>query len=222
MIPPQIRVLVVDDHEVMRLGVKYALNLQTRVVFAGEASNSEEALQQVEEIMPDVVLLDISLKRSTDGFFVARAIKERFKDVKVLIFSHHDEREFATKFIDSGADGFILKESTPKQLITAIEEVFEEKSPLSPVISKFVIEARRSVKDEEPPIKLSARETEVLILLASGLSTKLIADKLEISMRTVGVYRENIRTKLNLHTTADLTRYAIAKGLLPPLGAPSS
>ncbi len=207
----KIRVLLVDDHPMMLVGIREILAGKERVELAGSAGSAEEALELMRTSSPDIVILDIALP-GMSGFAAAKMIRKSFPEIGIIFLTMHSEEEFVQEFMRSAADGYVLKNNPPEELLQAIEAVYRKEFFVSPSLATKVIrEHRRYMPEQE---ELTERETEVLVLVARGMSSKEIAEKLCVSSRTVGKFREAIMQKLDLHTIADLTTYAIRKKLI--------
>jgi DNA-binding NarL/FixJ family response regulator len=209
---PNIRILIADDHPMMVLGIRGVLATQTNIEVVGEASDGREALAKVDALTPDIVVLDISLP-DVNGCEVAKTIKREFPQVHVVILSMFDDGEYISQFLDCGASAYVLKNNPPDELLRAVKAVYCGGAYFSPAVSQSILERHRSsvMKSGDG---LTERQEKVLALLAQGKSSKQIADSLFISERTVSKYRELIMQRLNLHTVAELTQYAIAKGYI--------
>jgi DNA-binding NarL/FixJ family response regulator len=210
----KIKVLVVDDHPVVRKGLQTCLSRQDRLKVVGEAADGDEALQKTRVLGPDVVLLDISMPRM-NGLAVTELIRKEIPSVKVLILSVHNNKEFIFRIIQSGAHGYVSKEASPDELLAAIEAVFEGQAFFSPEIARAALnQFVNNGGKKEPFAQLTDREREVLVLIAEGQSNKEIACKLGIGVRTIETHRERIMRRLNIHSVAGLTKYAIANGMV--------
>ncbi len=203
-----IRVLVVDDHAILRDGIRSLLESQEDIMVVGEAADGAEALEFVSKLQPDIVLMDISMPKM-NGLEATRLIKERFPQVKVLILTQHDNREYIAPALGAGASGFVLKRSGRREMLNALRQVHEQGAFLSSNITQEVIQeysqTSRNGKEEH---HLTDRERQVLWLIAEGKSNKEIALVLGISPKTVSVHRTNIMTKLDIPNTVELIRYA--------------
>jgi len=211
-----IRVLLVDDHPLVLDGIEARLAQEASVEVIGTANNGQQALAQAAELKPDVVLMDISMP-VMNGFEATEKFREQMPDIRVLILSMHDDREYIMKLVRCGASGYVLKDVSSRELIHAIQTVSTGASYFSSGVSQTLFSAPAMAPAEpEPslPDPLTPRETAVLRAIAEGLSNKEIARQLDISVRTVETHRLNIKQKLDLQTTAALARYAIEKGLL--------
>ena len=209
-----IRVLIADDHPVVRKGLQSCLSRQDRLRVVGEAGNGDEALQKALELAPDVVLMDISMPRR-DGLAVTQALRKAAPQVKVLILSMHSNKEYIFRIIQSGAQGYISKEAPPEELVRAIEAVHQGAAFFSPEIAQAALsQLVNNGGKKDPFAMLTDREREVLSLIAEGRSNKEIAMHLGIGVRTIETHRERIMRKLNIHSVAGLTKFAISQGLV--------
>lgn len=210
----KIRVMVADDHPVVRKGLQSCLSRQERLKIVGEASDGEEALAKALELMPDVVLMDISMPRR-DGLAVTEALRKQAPHIKIVILSVHSNREYIFRVIQSGAHGYISKESPPEELLRAIETVYDGQTFFSPEIAQAALQQMvQNGGKREPFAQLTSREREVLALIAQGQSNKEIASRLGIGVRTIETHRERIMRRLDIHSVAGLTKFAIANGLV--------
>jgi DNA-binding NarL/FixJ family response regulator len=204
---PNIRVLIVDDHAILRDGIRSLLERQANIEVVGEASNGREAIFRVGELQPDIVLMDIAMPEM-NGLDATRQITDKYPKVRILILTQHDNREFITPILQAGASGFILKKSGGRELVNAIHEVFEQGAFLEPTITRQLLDdfAQPEKKTASPDIHLTHRQKEVLNLLIAGKSNKEIAFSLSISPKTVSVHRSNIMKKLDVHNIFELLR----------------
>jgi DNA-binding NarL/FixJ family response regulator len=214
-----IKVVLAEDHEVVRQGLKTLIEREIDLEVVGEASNGKEAIDLTGEKLPDIVLMDITMPR-LNGFEATRRILESFPDVKLLMLTAHDDKDYIFRSLEAGASGYLVKKTAADELIKAIHTVHGGGAYLGSSITKTVVE---KIKDQfEDSSKaglfrdLTGREKEILQLIAEGHSTKEIADLLYISKNTVSTHRKNLMKKLDLHNVAQLTQYAIAKGLIEP------
>lgn len=214
---PKIRVFLAEDHTIVRKGIRSLLDGQPDVEVIGEAANGREAVEQAEKLQPDIVLMDITMPE-LNGLEATRRIKKDFPHIKVLVLTMYTNEEYIHQLLQAGASGYLDKHTAPNELLLAIQSVSRGDPFLSPSISKTIIEEYLRQSDdthvEDNYDKLSSREREVLQLLAEGYSYKEIAEKLQISVKTVGVHRVNIMEKLNINNSTELVKYAIRKGII--------
>jgi DNA-binding NarL/FixJ family response regulator len=211
----KIRVLVVDDHTVVRDGICALLALTGDIEVVGEAANGSEALKMVKELKPDVVLMDISMP-IMDGLEATRRICKEFP-AKVLILTQHDDKEYVFPVIQAGASGFISKVAASSELASGIRSVYQGDSYLSPSIAKFIIEDYRRGDGRvihDPYEQLTDRERDVLKLVAEGYTTQEIADILVVSPKTIEGHRTNLMAKLGIRNRIELVKYAVRKGII--------
>ena len=215
---PKIRVLIADDHTMVRQGIKIMLQAQQDMDVVGEAANGREAVQKAEETDPDVVILDLSMP-IMNGLEAAKAIAKMNPRIGILVLTMHLNEEYAFQVLSSGAKGYMIKESSAEEMIKAVRSVYRHEEYLDPRLPKDVIDAYRkramfSNPDGTPKDILTPREREVLKLIAEGRSNKEIAQLLGLSVKTVDVHRTNLMKKLNIHDVATLVKFAIKKGLI--------
>lgn len=212
----KISVLLVDDHAILRAGLRALLETYSDVEVVGEAGDGEEAVRQVRKLHPDVVLMDVAMP-GMNGLVATRYILEENPAVKVLILTQYGNKEYVFPLLEAGAAGYVLKQAADTDLIKAIRAVYQGDSFLYPPIARMLMEAYTSNDQAGDPYEtLTPREREVLVLVAQGHSNREIADILHISPNTVDVHRTRLMKKLDLHHVADVTRYAIHRGLLDP------
>jgi two-component system response regulator NreC len=215
---PPIRILLVDDHAVVRAGLRMLLGADPELQIVGEAENGAQALRLVDEVAPDVVLMDISMP-DMNGIEATRKIKELAPNVTVLALTMHEDDQYFFEMLAAGASGYVPKRAAPNDLISAIHAVHNGGVFLFPSVARVLVQdyvqraARAGAAGHSFDV-LTEREREVLSLIAQGLSNQEIADQLVISAKTVNRHRENIMAKLNLHSRVELVRYAIEKGLI--------
>jgi DNA-binding NarL/FixJ family response regulator len=210
-----IRILLADDHKITRQGLRSLLEKQQDMQVVAEAENGRIAVRLAAEMAPDVVIMDVTMP-DLNGIEATRQIVEASPDIRVIALSMHSDTTFVTEMLKSGAAGYLLKDCAFEELTRAIRTVINDKIYLSPSISGVVVEDyihRISKTAPEDSDILTDREREVLQLMAEGGSTKQIAIKLHISIKTVETHRRQIMSKLGIHTIAELTKYAIRKGL---------
>ena len=208
------RIVLVDDHKITRQGLRMLLEKEEDMEVIAEAEEGREAVRLAEELVPDVVIMDVSMP-DLNGVEATRRIVSENPDIRVVALSMHSDTLFVTEMLKSGACGYLLKDCAFEELARAIHAVMDGKTYLSPSISGVVIEDYVHRLSKAPVSKsdvLTAREREVLQLLAEGKSTKQMALKLHISIKTIETHRRQIMDKLNIHTVAELTKYAIRKG----------
>jgi NarL family two-component system response regulator LiaR len=209
----KIRVLIAEDHAIVRDGLAAILSFQSDIEIVGQAQNGEEAMELLEKTSPDVILLDLVMPRR-DGLSIIPLIKERMPNVHILVLTSFADTERIYQAIKSGADGYMLKDATHTQLLQAIRDVAEGMATLYPTIAMRVIkEINEPTELGYSPEPLTPRELETLRLIASGLSNQEIAQKLVVQERTVAKYVSSILNKLHLANRTQAALYAIRKGL---------
>ena len=199
------RVLIVDDHPVVRQGIKLMIEAEPDLTICGEAQTEQQARKLVRELRPDALLVDLSLSEG-DGFNVVRDVHAHFPEIRVLVLSMHDEAIYAERLLAEGASGYIMKQAATDQLVTALRTVLRGERFVSESLKKN-LETRREV-DGGPSSRLSGRELQVISLIGRGLGTREIADNLSLSVKTVETHRLTIKRKLALDTNAQLVQYA--------------
>ena len=212
-----IKIVIAEDHTILREGLKALLTSDPQFDIIGEAADGREAVRCVEKLGPDLILMDLSMPRMS-GMEAIREIKNRYPQTRIIALTVHKTDEYLHTTLQAGADGYVLKDATHDELVLAIKNVMKGKSYLSPGVSEKVIEGylegKESVAPDSPWETLSPREREVLKLIAEGYKNKEIADDLCISLKTVEKHRANLMKKLDLHNAAALTVYAMQKGLV--------
>lgn len=212
-----IKILLVDDHTVVRYGLRILLEGDEELEIIGEAGSGSEALTSVSEHKPDVVLMDISLP-DMSGIDATREIKDHWPDTAVVALTIHEDEEYFFKMLDAGANGYVPKRAAPEELLTAIKVAHSGDVYLYPSLAKLLVKdyiREDSETDEDQAINnLTPRQQEVLTHLAEGESNVEIAESLSISPNTVARHRENIMERLNLHSRTELVKYAIRKGYI--------
>lgn len=221
----KVRILIADDHDVVRSGLRALLRISPEFSIVGEAVDGEEAVSLSEKTKPDVVIMDVSMP-NLDGIAATRLIKERMPEVKVIILTVHEDEEYAYQILRAGASGYVLKNAGKKDIFKAIESAMSGERFFSPGISKIIVESFIKRANEQPGVEkkpasssdmqLTKRETEILKYIALGHTNRQIADTLFLSFRTVNTHRANIMQKLKIHETAGLVRYAMGIGLVKP------
>ena len=214
-----IDLILAEDHILVRKGLKMILEEAGDIEIIAEVSDGLEAVKKVEELSPDLIIIDISMP-NLNGIQATRQIKRKNPNTRILILSRHKNDEYVLQSIRAGADGYLIKNSAPSELINAVYSIYNDKGYLSPSISKIIIDdyfnKPENFSGEDKQSLLSEREDEVLQLLVEGHSTKDIAKKLFISVNTVATHREHIFDKLNLKNIVELTLFAVKKGIINP------
>ena len=208
-----IKVLLADDHPVVRRGLGHFLAQHNNLQVAGEAADGWEAVRKARELLPDVVVMDIQMPRM-NGFAATAALKKELPQIKVLLLSSGQSGEDLSRVFQSGARGYVLKQAPAEELVKAIETVQAGDSFFSADVARRAINQFVRGGGEGETGRLTGREREVLTLVAEGLSNKEIATQLGVGVRTVETHRERVMSKLDIHTIAGLTRYALARGLV--------
>jgi DNA-binding NarL/FixJ family response regulator len=212
----QIRVLLVDDHQMFREGLRAILQHDGRVVIVGECCNGREAVRVVAEQLPDVVIMDIGMP-DLNGVDAARQIHSSNPEIKLIALSTHSDRRFISAMLEAGASGYVLKEAAGEEIQRAVLAVHRGRKFLSPEVAGLVVDGfvsgRPVAVASTAPAELGAREREVVQLLAEGKTSKDVARALHISVQTVDTHRRNIMSKLKIHSISSLTKYAIREGL---------
>lgn len=213
-----IKVLLVDDHTIVRQGLRVLLEAESDITVVGEAETGRQALQMTRKYSPDVVVMDIAMP-TLNGLEATRQISKEFPATKVLVLSSYNDDEYVHQLSEAGAAGYLLKQTAASDLIKAVREIRKGNAFFSPIISKRLLEQYREAFLSNTPVRkrgasLTTREAEVLQLIAEGKSNKCIATGLCISVKTVEKHRQQLMNKLNIHDIAGLTRYAISKGII--------
>ncbi|AZN38734.1 response regulator transcription factor [Paenibacillus albus] len=213
-----IRILIVDDHAVVRSGLKLLLDEKYGIHIVGDAADGNEAVRLAQELTPDVVLMDLSMPGGRDGMSATQELKKLLPSTNVLILTMHDDDEYLFRAIHAGASGYILKSAPHEELIIAIQSVAAGDAYLYPTATKrLMLDYLEKVKHGESSDSyetLSEREREVLVWIAKGYANKEIAENLMLSVKTVESHKSHLMDKLGLRTRPDLVRYALKKGLL--------
>ncbi|MEE9400031.1 MAG: response regulator transcription factor [Dehalococcoidales bacterium] len=209
----KIKILVVDDHAIMRDGIRALIGLCDDIEIVGEASEGKEAIERARELSPSVIVMDIAMP-DMDGLEATRRITKKKPAVKVLVLTQHDNKEYIISAIKAGAAGYVPKRALGSELISAIRAVHKADSFLYPSAAAALIESYRQQIEEEPYDRLTAREREILKLIAEGYTSRKIAEMLYISLKTVQGHRMKIFEKLDIHNRTELIKYAMRKGLV--------
>ena len=220
---PEISVLIVDDHAILRDGIRSLLERQEGIKVVGEAGNGLKGLAQAGELQPDIVLMDVAMPEM-NGLEATRQIKALYPQIRVLILTQHDNYEYIAPLLEAGASGYVLKRSGGREVVQAIRQVYEQGAFLEPSVARQVVEQYHAV-DEQRDINargLTEREREVLLLIAEGKSNKEIAGLLYISPKTVSVHRTNIMSKLKVNNSFELIKFVTQNPALfsPNAGTP--
>jgi two-component system response regulator NreC len=211
------RILIVENHTLLRAGLKMLLSQDASLEVIGETDNGRDAIQMASKLMPHLILMDLNMP-GMNGIEATRDIKMRFPQIRVLVLTIHKTEEYIHESLKAGADGYLLKDATHNELTVAIRSILSGKTYLSPDISERIINGylnpNSSSSVTSPWDTLTYREREVLKLVAEGHPNKHIAEYLSLSVKTVEKHRSNLMKKLNLHNASTLTAYAIEKGLV--------
>jgi DNA-binding NarL/FixJ family response regulator len=209
------RILVVDDHALVREGICALLKLQPDMEVVGEASDGRQALEMASRLRPDIVLMDISMP-GLGGIEATYEIRKKYPDIKILILSQYDDAEYVRRLINAGISGYILKHALVTELVSAICAVSRGEMYLYPAVASQVVDQYlgRRAQVEDPYEKLTEREKQVLKLLAEGASHKEIASMLGISAKTAITHQTNISQKLSIHSRAALIKFALKRGII--------
>ncbi|KQW30196.1 MULTISPECIES: response regulator [Pseudomonas] len=206
-LPPVIRVALVDDHSLVRDGIKALLSVMPQLDVVGEAENGAQAIEMVGRCQPDLLLMDIGLK-DKNGLELTRLLGKQYPSLKILILSMYDNHEYVSESVRSGASGYVLKNAPSREIIAAIEAIISGGTFYSAEI------AQRLATDPHTDSELTPRESQVLAKMVQGLNNKEMARELDISVRTVETHRLSIRRKLNIDKPAALVKYAIDHGII--------
>jgi DNA-binding NarL/FixJ family response regulator len=213
----KIRVLIADDHTIVREGIRMILAIHDDIEVIGEAANGIEAIEKTAKLSPDVVLMDIAMP-GLGGLEAALEILKTHPQSKVLVLTQYDDIEYIYRFLKAGAVGYVLKKAAGSELVTAVRAVYQGKSFIDPSVAEKVIQGfvgtSQSGSEEDRYEKLSDREKQVLKLIAEGQTMQQIADGLVLSIKTIMTHRTNIMEKLSIHNRTELIKYAIRKGLV--------
>lgn len=212
------KVLLVDDHAILREGIRMVLDAQRGMTVVGEAEDGRQALELVEQLQPDVVVMDIAMP-NMNGAEATRQIKRRFPRIRVVILTMHENQQYLTQIVNAGATACVLKRSAGTELVTAVKAAARGESYFSPTMASMMLDAYRNRLVEEGSDELALlteREREVLQLVAEGKTSQEIADQLFVSIKTVQTHRMHMMEKLDAHDRTDLVRHAIRLGVIPP------
>lgn len=208
------QIFLVDDHPIMRQGLRLLIENESDMAVIGEAGDGQTTIQKVRELKPDIVIMDITLPQ-LNGIDATRLMKSEMPGLKVIALSMHNNRVFVEEMMNAGASGYLLKADVFDELVEGIREVAKEHTFISPKVSGLYVSQDKMDNDHTTPSfsDLTLREREVLHLIAEGKASKEIADNLCITLKTVEKYRHLLKEKLNMYSTAELTKYAIQIGL---------
>ncbi|HCI80485.1 MAG TPA: DNA-binding response regulator [Ktedonobacter sp.] len=217
-----IRIILADDHEMLRQGLRLLLGLQQDMQVVGEARTGSEAVELVEQLAPDVVIMDISLPEM-DGLEACAIIRQRHPSIHILVLTMHESEEYFLKALRMGAGGYLIKKAAPHELHAAVRAVAHGEVYLYPGLAKALVrtyvapsQSSSAVNTTDERRSLTPREVEVLTMVAQGMTSQQIAEQLGISVKTVQAHRANVMEKLELRDVTQLVRFAIRTGLLPP------
>lgn len=212
----KLRIILAEDHETVREGIKLLVNSQSDMEVVGEAANGSAAIKAVQKLQPDIIVLDISMPE-TNGLKATKRIKQDFPQIKILALTRHTDDGYIQQLIRAGANGYVLKQSAPTELINAIHAICAGKSYLDPALTERVmggyIRQSTALKNAKK-VEVTDRESEVIRLIAWGYSNKEIADRMQISVKTVEAHKANAMKKLGISSRIDIVRYAILQGWL--------
>lgn len=210
-----IKIVVADDHQLFREGLVNLLESDENIQVVGQAEDGEIAIKKVLDLKPDILLTDIAMP-NMNGMEATRNLKKQFPDLKIIAVSMHSDRQFVKGMLTAGTDAYLLKNCTHQQLLEAVHTVYNGKKYLSQDITEMVISGYLDGPGDTDDRynQLSEREKEIFLLLAEGVSTREIGDKLFISVKTVGTHKQNILEKLDLKNNSDIVKYALKKGLI--------
>ena len=210
------RILLVDDHKIFLAGLSELINNSADMQVVATAADAPQALRLIAEHSADVVFTDITMA-GIDGFELTKQLVAEFPAVKIICLSMHADAQLIESMFKAGASAFVLKDCELAELVAAVKKVTAGETYMSGSVAEVVAASfrqQRSNAPKEREVKLSKREQQVLVMLADGLTTKKIASKLDLSVKTIGTYREHLMEKLDIHSVAGLTKYAIRKGLV--------
>ncbi|HEY1387783.1 MAG TPA: response regulator transcription factor [Ktedonobacterales bacterium] len=212
-----IRVLLADDHTILRAGLKMMLSVQPDIEIVGEASDGRQAIAEAQRLQPDVILMDITMPE-LNGIEATRQVKKLLPETRVLVLTMHENEEYLFQVLRAGASGYILKEAADTELISAIRSVYAGRFYLSPPAQGMMVgdymQRVRAGEEHDSYSGLTEREREILKLVAEGYTNNQIGERLVISPKTVDTHRTHVMDKLNLHSRAELVKYAMRRGLL--------
>ncbi len=209
-----IKVLIVDDHQLFREGLANLIGGSDEIEIIAEAENAGQAIEMTSKLNPDVIIMDIGLPK-INGIEATKILKKKYPNIKIIALSMHSDKHYIKGMLEAGASGYLLKNSTHNQVMDAVKSVYNGKKYLSSTITEVLID--NYLGKDEPSgeeSKLTQRESEILKMIAEGISTREIAKKLFVSVKTIGTHKQNILEKLNLKSTTDLVKYAIKNEII--------
>jgi two-component system response regulator NreC len=213
----KMRILLADDHTILRAGLKMMLNAQPDMEVVGEAQDGRQSIYEAQRLHPDIILMDITMP-DMNGIEATRQIKKLLPEAKVLMLTMHENDEYVFQALRAGASGYLLKEAADTDLIRALHVVYSGQFYLSPIAQSVMVgdylQRVRSGEEKDSYSSLTEREREILKLVAEGYTNNQIAERLVISPKTVDTHRTHVMDKLNLHSRAELVKYAMRRGLL--------
>lgn len=214
----KIKILIADDHTIVRAGLEMMVNEQEDMTVIGTASDGQEAYQKALQLKPDIVLMDLNMPPGENGLIATKRLKEAAPEMKILVLTMHDDKEYIFRALQAGASGYVLKSADDLDLIQAIRTVYKDEAYLYPKATKILIEdyMDKVLKGEQDDVfgTLTAREEEVLSYFAKGYTNKEIAEMLYVSVKTIESHKSKIMDKLGLRTRPELVKYALKHGLL--------
>jgi DNA-binding NarL/FixJ family response regulator len=211
----RIKVLVVDDHALVREGITSLLSRRKDIEVVGQASNGEQAIARTANLHPDVILMDISMPKM-NGLEATQVIRTQFPGTHVLVLTQHEDKEYVLPMLRAGAAGYIFKRARSTELVDAIRSVFTDGVYLSPEVASTLVDEISTTAEinNEEQSPLTRREIEVVCLVAEGLSSREIAERLHLGVKTIETHRANIMEKIGVHNTVELIKYAIREGII--------
>jgi len=209
----KIKIMLVDDHAILRDGIRALIGSHDDLEIVGEASEGKEAIEKVHELAPDVVIMDIAMPEM-DGLEATRRIKKNNSKIKIIVLTQHDNEEYVLASIKAGTAGYLPKKAMGSELVSAVRAIHNGDSFLYPSAAAALIDDYRQQAEAEPRDRLTGREREIFMLLADGHSSRRISEKLFISLKTVQHHKTNTMKKLNIHNRAELIKYAIRNGFM--------
>ena len=213
----KIRVLIADDHGLMRAGVRALLQATEDIEVVGEAEDGDEAIREVRRLEPEIVLMDVAMP-GLGGLEATLVIRKEKPEVKILVLTQYDDREYVSRFLKAGVSGYVLKKAAASELVAAIRAVSRGGLVLDPEIARDVVDDKgrehAQAQAEDPYETLTDREKQVLKLVAEGSSNKEVAETLDISVKTAMAHREHLMEKLDVHSRTELIRFALRRGVI--------